>query len=434
MAETNGTGERHGADRSLMRLALAALAIQFIGLMTLPLHARAAEVTIDGPRLLVDGKPFEVRGAAGDGPLPMLAGLGATTLRTYGGDPGEVLDRAQAAGLKVIVGFWLGHPRLGADYTDRAFTERQLQELRALVLRFRDHPALLMWGIGNEVEVNLKDDSQVWPAIGEAARLVKSLDPHHPTLAVLAELGGDKVARLKALAPAIDVLGVNSYGDALYSVPERARKAGWNGPIIVTEMGALGQWQAATTPWGAPFEPTSTQKAIQLRRYFNALRPAGVGVIAFLWGQKQEVTASWHSLLLADGAWTEAAEAMAENWGGRTPGGNHAPRITTLRFAHDPSAPFGSWSAGNAGAVILDALDPDGDLLEATWEIVEESTIRDGAGEPEPIPPRHPEGLLAGDLSGARIGRLPPGRYRLTVVLRDGRGAAATGNLPFEIR
>ena len=37
-------------------------------------------------------------------------------------------------------------------------------------------------------------------------------------------------------------------------------------------------------------------------------------------------------------------------------------------------------------------------------------------------------------LAGATVGALPPGRYRIFVELRDGRGAAATGNLPFEIR
>ncbi|WP_051660782.1 glycosyl hydrolase [Bosea sp. 117] len=397
-------------------------------------EAAATAVAVSEDRILVDGRPFAVRGAAGDGPLPLLAGLGATTLRTYGGDPGPALDAAQRAGLKVIVGLWLGHPRQGANYADRGFVEAQLSAIRATVVKYCNHPALLMWGIGNEVEVDLADDSMVWPAIEEAAALVRSLDPAHPRMAVLAEIGGDKVSKIKQMAPSIDVLGVNSYGDALLSLPKRVRDAGWSGPTVVVEMGALGHWQAATSPWGAPFEPSSTQKAIQLRRYFNALQPAGIGVIAFLWGQKQEVTASWYGILLADGEWTEPAEAMAESWGGRTPGGNHAPRIAYLRFAHDASAPFASWRAGEEGAVVLEALDPDGDPLEATWEIVAESTVRSVGGDPEPAPRRFPEGLLAKDATGARIGHLPPGRYRITLVLRDGRGGAATANLPFELR
>ncbi|HEY9212278.1 MAG TPA: glycosyl hydrolase [Ancylobacter sp.] len=396
--------------------------------------AMAAEVTVSGETILVDGAPFKVRGAAGDGPLQELENLGATTVRTYGGDPGATLDAAQAAGLKVIVGLWVEHPRRGVDYTDRAFVERQKAEFREIVERYKDHPAPLMWGIGNEVESELADDSAVWPAIEEIASMVKRLDPEHPTLAVIAETGADKVAKLIKHAPSIDVLGVNSYGDALYSVVERARDQGWTGPVVITELGALGQWQAATTPWGAPFEITSTQKAIQLRRYLKALGSSNAGVILFLWGHKQEVTATWHSLRLPSGEWIEASESMAEAWGGRTPGDNHAPRIAQLRFADDESAPYASWKLGQQGAVLLEANDPDGDPLDATWEIRSESTDRRVAGDLEAAPPSHPEAVREGSLRGAGIAGLPVGHYRIFVEIRDGKGAAASGNLPFEIR
>jgi len=35
---------------------------------------------------------------------------------------------------------------------------------------------------------------------------------------------------------------------------------------------------------------------------------------------------------------------------------------------------------------------------------------------------------------GAAIAGLQPGSYRLFVTIRDGKGAAATANLPFRIR
>jgi len=396
--------------------------------------ALAAEVSVSGEAILVDRAPFKVRGAAGDGPLPELAKLGATTVRTYGGDPGATLDAAEKAGLKVMVGLWVEHPRRGVDYADRAFVERQKTEFRQIVERYKDHPALLMWGIGNEVESELADDSAVWPAIEEIASMVKGVDPSHPTITVLAETGADKVAKLKKHTPSIDVLGVNSYGDALYSVVARAKDQGWTGPIVITELGAVGQWQAATTPWGAPFEITSTQKAIQLRRYLKALGESDAGLILFLWGHKQEVTATWHSLRLPSGEWTEGSESMAEAWGGQTPGNNHAPRIAQFRFADNESAPFASWKLGQEGAVVLDANDPDGDPLDVKWEIRSESTDRRVAGDLEAAPPNHPEAVIEGSTKGARIAGLPVGHYRVFVEIRDGKGAAAVANLPFEIR
>lgn len=377
----------------------------------------AAAVRVSGNDILVNGKPFQVRGAAGEVRLDILKQLGATVVRTYGDAPDAVLDQAQKLGLKVIVGFWLEHPRRGFDYRDPVQANAQLERLAAFVKRYRDHPALLMWGVGNEVEAEMDDDTQVWPGIGQAARLVRQLDPNHPVMAVLAEAGGGKVARLIQAAPDVDVLGVNSYGDALPSVPERVRAQGWKGPLVVTEMGAIGQWQAQRKPWGAMIEPSSTAKAALLRAYLSALGPATQGQILFYWGQKQEVTPTWHSLLLPDGSWTETAEAMAQAWGGRTPGGNRAPRIG--RFDME------------AGRAVLEAADPDGDPLAVQWSVMAESTDLRKGGDIEAAPRRHAEALVSSDPTGAKLGTLPPGQYRLFVTVEDGRGAAATANLPF---
>src|SRR3546814_16186313 len=106
---------------------------------------------------------------------------------------------------------------------------------------------MLMWGIGNEVEAELTDNSQVWPAIEEAARLVKSLDPNHPTMAVIADTAPANIRRVKEQAPSIDVLGVNAYGDAIPSLPDRVRAQGWDGPLVVSWLGAIGQGQADPT-------------------------------------------------------------------------------------------------------------------------------------------------------------------------------------------
>lgn len=400
--------------------------------LLLPLPAVAAQVRVHGAEIRVDGAPFVPNGASGDVRLAELKAAGANVLRTYGQEPGEILDAAQRAGLKVIVGFWMGHPRVGFDYGNRAAVAAQLEDLRHMVERYRTHPALLMWGIGNEVENGLSPEQApaVWSAIEEAARLVKTLDGQHPTMAAVAELGGGKAQLLKRLAPSLDVLGVNGYGDGLLTAPARARAQGWTGPVVLTEAGPAGHWDAPRAPWGAPIELTSSEKATRMRRYLAAARQAGVGLLPFLWGQKQEVTPTWYSLFLPTGEWTETVEAMAEAWGGKVPGSpNRAPRILSLGLSGPPVI-----GAQEMLQVRLAATDPDGDPLKAEWNIMAETTAHSFGGEPEPVPPSFPQGLHEAGLSGVRISRLPPGRYRVFVVLRDGRGAAATGNLPFEVR
>jgi hypothetical protein len=387
-------------------------------------------VAVRGDTLVVDGRLFQARGAAGRTRLDVLKALGANTVRTYGDETGQVLDDAARLDLKVIAGVWLEPPRRGFDYRDRAAVEAQLKAIGDVVARYRGHPALLMWGVGNEVEGELVDDALVWPAIEEAARLVKSLDPAHPTMAVLAEAGGDKVRRLRERSPSIDVLGVNAYGDGLLSLPDRVRAQGWTGPIVVSELGPLGQWQAGKTAWGAALEPSSTDKAGALRRYLTAVAPGTAGHLVFLWGHKQEVTPTWHSLLLPSGEWTEAAEVMASAWNGKTPGGNRAPRIT--RLALDP-APV--WRRSDTGRAALDAHDPDGDALAVEWSVMAESTDLGKGGDAEARPADFARAVRQVDARTHRVAvaGLAAGSYRLFAIVRDGKGAAATANVPFRI-
>ncbi len=392
-------------------------------------HAVSAEVSVTNEVILVDGAPFVPRGASGRVRLAELKALGANTVRTYGEESDEVMAEAERLGLKVILGFWLEHPRRGFDYANRTAVEAQLSRLRATVLRYKDSPALLMWGLGNEIEAELTDDSRVWPAIEDAARLVKSLDPRHPTMAVLAETGADKVRKLRSQAASIDVLGINSYGDAIVSVHDRVRAQGWQGPLIITELGAAGQWQTGTAPWGAALEPTSTEKAARLRRYLHESDRHGLGQILFFWGQKQEVTPTFHSLLLPAGEWIEAWEVMAEFWHGTTPGGNRAPRISSLAFRG-----ANVWSQAAHGTAEVAAHDPDGDAIAIAWQVMAESTDLKKAGDAESVPPDFSSGLRGRDASTVEIPHLAPGNYRLFVTVRDSRGAAATGNLPFQVR
>lgn len=410
-------------------LRLALLATSLVAPLLLSGPATAANVTVDRDAILVDGRPFAVVGAAGQTRFGLLKQLGATTVRTYGDETGFVLDEAQKVGLKVIAGFWLEHPRRGFDYGNLAQVGPQLQKLTEFVNRYKSHPALLMWGLGNEVEAEMADDHQAWTGIEEAAKLVRRLDASHPTLAVLAETGNDKITRFRRLAPSIQVLGVNSYGEALPSLPDRVRAQGWKGPLIITEMGPIGQWQAKKTPWGAAIEPTSDEKAAMLSRWFTALQPQVQGQIVFYWGQKQEVTPTWHSLLLQGGEYTRTAEAMAAAWGGNTPQGNRAPRISLFRF------PQGNeWNRDQSMRAEIAAEDPDNDQVGVVWQVMGESTDLKTFGDAEQPPPVFPQAVRDPGPKGATIAGLQPGNYRLFVTVRDGKGAAATANLPFRVK
>ena len=152
-----------------------------------------------------------------------MAKLGGNSVRTWGHDLLDTqLDQAHTLGLTVTAGIWLGQVRQGFDWTDADSLLKQRETVRNAVLKYKDHPALLMWALGNEMEDPVGKNGAVWSEINNLARLVKSLDDRHPTMTVIAELGGDKVYNLHALAPDIDILGINSYAAAA-SVGQRYR-------------------------------------------------------------------------------------------------------------------------------------------------------------------------------------------------------------------
>ncbi len=97
-------------------------------------------------RLERDGQPFQVRGVGGDTALPLLAQCGGNSLRTWGPDHlDRILEDAAKNHLTVTAGIWLGQVRQGFDWSDAKSLIRQREMVRAIVERYKDHPALLIW-------------------------------------------------------------------------------------------------------------------------------------------------------------------------------------------------------------------------------------------------------------------------------------------------
>jgi hypothetical protein len=393
------------------------------------------ERTAHGWRLLRDGAPYVIRGAGGETELAMLKAAGGNSIRTWGAENrGALLDRAHALGLTVTLGIWLGHERHGFRYDDPKQVAAQLERARAFVRQYRRHPALLIWGVGNEME-GRGDNPAIWKAVNEIARMIKAEDPHHPTMTVVAEIGGRKLAMLKSHCPDIEILGVNSYA-GLASLPARLKQAGWDRPYVVTEFGPRGHWEVAKTAWGAPIEPTSTEKARDyLANYQRSI--AGepdrcLGGYAFLWGHKQEVTGTWYGMLLPVAGGVErlgAVDAMTVAWTGKWPA-NRAPEIVALVL----DAASATVAPGAPLTASLKTRDSEGDRLTARWEVRAESADRHEGGDRESVPPVAPGSATeTRDLTLRFRAPTTPGPYRLFVTLHDGKGSAATANVPFRV-
>jgi hypothetical protein len=380
-----------------------------------------------------NGEPYFVKGGGGgERALESLAQAGGNSVRLWGDEHlGEVLDRAQKLGLTVTAGIWLGQVRQGFDWSDAAGLIRQRDHIRAVVQKYKDHPALLCWALGNEMEDPRGKNGAVWTQINNLARMVKEIDPRHPTMTVVAEIGGEKVKNFHALCPEVDILGINSYGGAA-SVAERYRKLGGTKPYLLTEYGPNGIWETKKNAIGAFPEPTSTEKAEAYRRaYRGSVMESGglcLGSYAFLWGQKQEVTATWFSMFLADGTRLGAAEAVAELWTGKAPA-NRVPVIESLTLS---CAVIGR--PGAMGVAVIEASDPEGDPLQVTWSLQRDPGEYSSGGDREETPPTFPEAITnaAGKTATLTFPK-DGGLYRLFATVRDDHGGGAVANVALRV-
>ena len=384
-------------------------------------------------QLLRGGEPWFIKGAGGDGPKDLLAASGANTFRTWGVGPetGALLDEAHALGMTVVVGHWLGHPRHGFDYNDLDMVSEQFARVREDVLTYKDHPALLLWGIGNEMEGFAEgDDAAVWSHVQALAAMIKDHDPNHPTMTVTAEIGGAKVRAVHTICPDVDIMGINSYG-GLPSVPKRYKRLKGTKPIVITEFGPPGTWEIGMTSFGAPPELTSTEKAAVYRDAFTEgcldFGDHCLGGFAFNWGWKVEATATWYGMFLPNGDKLGAVDAMTEVWSGAPPA-NLCPEVRAFGLTGpDVVAP------GDTVRATLDVYDPEGAGVAVEWVVrVEESEYLTG-GDARPAPFELEGVVVESSATGATLVMPGGGVYRLYMIASDGAGAGAAANVPIMV-
>jgi hypothetical protein len=391
-------------------------------------------------QLYVNNEPFYIKGAGIEyGSQEELKAHGGNSFRTWTTDNGResgqrVLDRAWTNGLYVAMGLDVDHERRGFDYDNAKAVARQFASLMAQVGEYKDHPALILWVVGNEL--NMEKNPKVWDAVNELSKAIHRVDPNHLTTTTLAGFKPETVALVKQRAPDLDFLSFQMYCDII-NLPRYLADAGWDKPYLVTEWGATGHWEVGRTAWGAPIENDSSTKAdlykLRYEKVILADQKLCLGSYVFLWGNKQERTPTWYGMFLASDEETEPVDVMHHFWTGSWPT-NRSPRLEGIWLDEKQAAPNIHLQPGQNYLAKVQVSDPDQDSLTCFWEVMEESTERKIGGDAESIPKRVP-GLIA-DANRRTINLKAPdrgGAYRLFTYVFDGQGHAAHANLPFYV-
>lgn len=229
--------------------------------------AGPARVTLEGGTLFVDGEPFPPIRCVGFQPAPVgvspawgyrwthfpenyrndlaaLDAMGANAVMVNvqaAGEPDALRAFMSAALEHDIRTILLVDGPNRQDASDPGVAEPFLQNVSRSVQLYADHPGLIMWFVGNEVDYLYPNASRVgdWYALLErAVQHVHEADPGHPVLT--ANNPVTPIEEFTSGSPSVDVFGTNAYSlvdEKMRHYLEDAARGLGGKPVFVTEFG-----------------------------------------------------------------------------------------------------------------------------------------------------------------------------------------------------
>ena len=341
-------------------------------------------VDVSGKQLLVNGTPFTVKGVVyspvpiGEDPnaspygdyftapysalhnrdLPVLRTLGANAVRLYHwektADHFNFLDQAFNGGLNpiyVIAGYWINEG-LDIDPISPTNVRNQIKaDFQAMVAAHKDHPALLMWSVGHNL--NLPDAYGTNPThlfslindLAEAAHLEEGAKAHPVTTALADQDLAATLSGFEGAVPALDLWGANVYRGSSFGT-------------LFSDIGSI------------------SQKPLLLLEY-------GIDAYDNTRGNEYELTGNSTRTDVTEGLWKEIAAHGQTCVGGTIM--SYSDEWWKGRYTGDASCPADPDPARHGRCGFATITQPDGYANEEWWGIVR---VLDNGTGPDQVEPR----------------------------------------------
>jgi len=413
--------------------------------------------TEKGFQLIRNGSPFYIQGAAGKTHFMELANAGGNTIRIYDTvNLGNILDKAQDANLAVIVDIpLLRYSKEYCPYVNEDYTATLKMKIKNLVKRHRNHPALLMWNLGNEIHYPsvgrkrvlfnyfiksfYRTENSFINTFNELLDIIHREDPNHPvSTALFILISKNRHTSLDFNSPELDLVSYNTFGNVkdLKNLVEKDSLLIEKRPYYISEWGSDGYWQCELTPWLAPIEPTSTKKAEQIKERYKIITDlkdeSCLGSLAFYWGEKQERTHTWFSIFL-DNYKTEMYHELKNLWTGEN---TNSPVIGLEYMLVDNQGAKDSLiftpNELKTSEIIMNISNTDS--IKINWEIYPEDWYQNIDSDDFNPPETISDSFIGFEKNKATfVTPSTEGAYRIFVYVYDQNGFFATTNTPFYV-
>ena len=274
-----------------------------------------------------------------------------------------------------MAGFWLGPgggPGSGGcpNYvTNTQMKTNDMNNIINWVTAYKDHPAVLMWNVGNESILGLTNcysgtelanQQQAYVTfVNEVAKRIHSVDPKHPVTNTDAWTGAWEF--LYKYAPDLDLWGLNSYG-AICDTKATWIAKGYNKPYVITEGGPAGEWEVKDDVNGVPDQGTDQDNA---NGYTNAWRciknhpGVALGATLFHYGNEGDFRGIWFNIKPGNNK-RLSYYAVAKAYGGSAANANTntPPTFSGMTIANSTGI-----ATGKPVDFTASAADPNGDTI-----------------------------------------------------------------------
>lgn len=409
-------------------------------------HVMAESATVriieteNGFEILRNGSPFYIKGAGGKPYLKELSEAGGNTLRVYDTtNTAAILDEAQKYNIAVILDIWL--PKYQNNYNfykDKEYVKTMKEAVKKFVNQHKNHPALLMWNLGNELVYPLTlAENEFVETFNDMIDQIHKDDPNHPVSTTVAGASRGQTLSIHLNSPQLDLVGYNIFG-GLKNLKRNQRQLSWVTnvmPYYITEWAGHGPWELIkNTKWNAPLELTSSEKAkVYKEKYkeYIGVDKESLGSIAFYWGQKNEGTPTWFNVFDEKGRKSNVYYALKEVWREEEVA-EDAPEVSQILLNQKLDSDLQVYSTKDTLEAVLKLERPDSNYI-FKWEVLKEG-LGFGASSKRKL------NMLNGDTIAIhrkeRIQFQAPkeeGAYRLMAYVYDDNQNFATANIPFFI-